>query len=140
MPMTEQKAQTTGVRELSHEECLRHLSSNRVGRVAVVTPSRQPLMFPVNYAFDEGVVVFKTGAGTKLTLASQALVAFEIDGWDETSKSGWSVLVQGVAHDISGSLDAPSKRLRRLPVRPLAPGARERWVGIWANEITGRYF
>ena len=25
-------------------------------------------------------------------------------------------------------------------VRPMAPGSREYWVGIWADEITGRRF
>jgi len=138
--MHEVESHPVEIRELSQDECLRHLRAQRLGRVAVVTPAGQPLIFPVNFVFDEGVIVFKTAPGTKLALATQAVVAFEIDGWDEASSSGWSVLVQGVAHDVSANHDFRSERLRRLEVKPMAPGARERWVGIWADEITGRYF
>jgi nitroimidazol reductase NimA-like FMN-containing flavoprotein (pyridoxamine 5'-phosphate oxidase superfamily) len=138
MPTTDTRHD--GLEALSHEECLRHLTTETVGRVAVVTPHGQPLIFPVNYAFDEAVIVFKTAPGTKLALAAQALVAFEIDGWNRASNSGWSVLVQGVAHELSGNHDHRSERIRRLEVRPMAPGERDHWVAIWANEISGRAF
>jgi nitroimidazol reductase NimA-like FMN-containing flavoprotein (pyridoxamine 5'-phosphate oxidase superfamily) len=138
--MTTLQSRNTELRELGAAECRRLLEAQDVGRIAVVARNGQPLIFPVNYAFDEGVIVFKTSPGAKLALAPQALVAFEIDGWDRSSNSGWSVLVQGVAHDVTRTFDAPSSRLRRLRVDPMAPGARESWIGIWANEISGRAF
>jgi nitroimidazol reductase NimA-like FMN-containing flavoprotein (pyridoxamine 5'-phosphate oxidase superfamily) len=128
------------VKTLSSERCLQLLRRHEVGRLAVVATNGQPLIFPVNYAFDEGKIVFRTARGTKEQLATQSLVAFETDGWDASRSSGWSVLVQGVAHDVTFAADAPSTRLRRLEVRPMAPGEHARWIGIWANEITGRYF
>jgi nitroimidazol reductase NimA-like FMN-containing flavoprotein (pyridoxamine 5'-phosphate oxidase superfamily) len=138
--MTTPQSKTTDLRELSAAECRRLLEAQDVGRIAIVTRNGQPLIFPVNYVFDEGVVVFKTNAGAKLALAPQALVAFEIDGWDRSSNSGWSVLVQGVAHDVTRTFDFPSSRLRRLQVDPMAPGERQNWIGVWANEISGRAF
>jgi hypothetical protein len=30
--------------------------------------------------------------------------------------------------------------MRYWPVRPMAPGSRESWIGIWVTEITGRWF
>jgi hypothetical protein len=106
----------------------------------VVDREVRPLIFPINYFFDEGVVVFRTALGTKLDLAPGAYVGFEIDGWDPDQGVGWSVLVKGIAHDITQPRGAPTGRMRYWPVHPVAPGSHEHWVGIWANEITGRRF
>ena len=121
-------------------ECVRLLRSNKLGRIALVDRQRRPLIFPVNYFFDEGVVVFRSGPGTKLDLAPGALVGFEIDSWDQEAGIGWSVLVKGIGHDITEPRGAPTARMRYWPVRPAAPGSRQHWIGIWANEISGRRF
>ena len=67
---------------LSDAECVKLLRSHDLGRIAVVDREVQPLIFPINYFFDEGVVVFRTAPGTKLALAPGAHVGFEIDSWD----------------------------------------------------------
>ena len=121
-------------------ECVKRLRSNDIGRIALVDRDVRPLIFPVNYFFDEGAVVFRTGKGSKLELAPGANVCFEIDGWDHDQGLGWSVVVKGVAHDITQPRGMPTGRMHFWPVRPLAPGSREHWIGIWANEITGRWF
>jgi nitroimidazol reductase NimA-like FMN-containing flavoprotein (pyridoxamine 5'-phosphate oxidase superfamily) len=121
-------------------ECVQRLRSNDIGRLALVDREVRPLIFPVNYFFDEGVVVFRTAEGTKLDLAPGAYVCFEIDGWDPDTGLGWSVLAKGIAHDITHPRGAPSGRMRFWPVRPLAPGSREHWIGVWVNEISGRWF
>jgi nitroimidazol reductase NimA-like FMN-containing flavoprotein (pyridoxamine 5'-phosphate oxidase superfamily) len=123
---------------LSDAECVKLLRSHDLGRIAVVDREVRPLIFPINYFFDEGVVVFRTAPGSKLDLAPGAYVGFEIDGWDPDQGVGWSVLVKGIAHDITQPRGAPTGRLRFWPVHPVAPGPREHWVGIWVNEITGR--
>ena len=121
-------------------ECVRLLRANDVGRIAVVDREARPLIFPINYFFDEGVVLFRTAAGTKLDLAPGMHVAFEIDDWDPGTGVGWSVLVRGIAHDVTQPRGMPTARMRHWPVRPLAPGSHEHWIGIWANEISGRRF
>jgi uncharacterized protein len=121
-------------------ECVKALRAHDLGRIAVVDREVRPLIFPVNYFFDEGVIVFRTAPGTKLDLAPGAHVGFEIDGWDPGQGIGWSVLVKGVARDITHPRGAPTGRMRFWPVRPMAPGSREHWVGISADEITGRRF
>ena len=125
---------------LADAECVRLLRMHDVGRLGVVDENVRPLIFPVNYFFDEGVVVFRTAPGSKLDLAPGAYVCFEIDGWDEEAGGGWSVLVKGIAHDFTDPRGAPTGRMRFWPVRPMAPGSREHWVGVWAGEITGRRF
>jgi uncharacterized protein len=125
---------------LGEGECVKMLRSHDLGRIALVDRDVRPLIFPINYFFDEGVIVFRTGLGTKLDLAPGAYVSFEIDGWDPDQGFGWSVLVKGIAHDLTNPRGAPTGRMRFWPVRPMAPGSREHWVGIWVNEITGRKF
>lgn len=125
---------------ISDQECVKLLRSHQLGRIALVGPERDPLIFPVNYFFDEGIVVFRTDPGTKLDLAPGAHVSFEIDGWGPEPGAGWSVVVKGICHDITAPDDARSQRMHYWPVKPIAPGAKEHWIGIWANEISGRRF
>jgi len=131
---------STAIEEMSERECLHLLRTHDLGRLGIVDGEARPLIFPVNYVFDEGIVVFRTGAGSKLNLAPGAPVCFEIDGWAPGAGIGWSVLVKGTAHDITQSRGMPTGRMKLLPVEPAAPGSREHWIGIWANEITGRKF
>src|ERR1700674_5480420 len=118
----------------------RLLRSHDLGRIAVVYREVRPLIFHIIFFCDEGVIAFRTAPGAKLDLAPGAHVGFEIDGWDADQGVGWSVLVKGIAHDITHPRGAPTGRMRFWPVHPVAPGSREHWVGIWANEISGRRF
>jgi nitroimidazol reductase NimA-like FMN-containing flavoprotein (pyridoxamine 5'-phosphate oxidase superfamily) len=123
--------------ELSVEECLELLGAHSFGRLAVIVDGH-PIVFPVNYALDGEAVVFRTARGTKLSGAALGQVAFEIDGVDETTQTGWSVIVQGVGNEITSTLDERSERLRTLEVQPWVPGERPHWVGILAQSVTGR--
>jgi uncharacterized protein len=123
--------------DLSPQECLELLGQASLGRIAVIE-NNQPIIFPVNYAFDDGTIVFRTDPGTKLATAPLARVAFEIDEVDTASRSGWSVVVQGVGEDITDSVDTSSDRLLRLTVDTWVPGGRDHWVKIVPRSITGR--
>ena len=117
-------------------DCVKLLRAHSLGRVALVDHHGRPEVFPVNYFFDEGKVVFRTDPGTKLDLAKGSHVAFEIDGWDAETSTAWSVIVKGVSHEIVDPERA--RRIRAWPVRPIAEGGKLHFVGVWANEITGR--
>jgi nitroimidazol reductase NimA-like FMN-containing flavoprotein (pyridoxamine 5'-phosphate oxidase superfamily) len=121
------------------QECLRLLGLHRLGRVAIDVDGR-PQVFPVNYAVSGRVVAFRTAPGTKLANAPMSHVAFEIDDYDSTTGAGWSVMVKGIAYEITEALDPDSVEARRQLVRPMAPGQRDRWVAIRPDEITGRRF
>lgn len=125
--------------KLSQKECLRLLATKDLGRLAIVVDG-QPLIFPVNYAMDDRVVVFRTGPGLKLERGPYTRAAFEVDEVDRRSGVAWSVMVQGTTQDISDSIDPRSTRLRKLAVRPAAPGSKSRWMGVYAEQITGRRF
>lgn len=124
---------------LSQKECLRLLATKDLGRLAIAVDG-QPLIFPVNYVMEDRVVVFRTGPGLKLERGPYTRVAFEVDDVDRRTGVAWSVMVQGTAQDISESIDARSTRLRKLAVHPVAPGSKSRWMGVYAERITGRRF
>jgi len=99
-----------------------------------------PQIFPVNYAYEDRVVVFRTSPGVKLERGPYTKAAFEVDDVDRKNGVAWSVVVHGTAQEISDAMDTLAQRLRRLVVRPQAPGARTRWMAVYADTITGRRF
>ncbi len=113
---------------IAEKECVDLLERHHLGRI-VLLAGEQPLIFPVNYAYGDRVIAFRTGPGIKLATASHAHVAFEIDDFDPHTGAGWSVVVQGVAYEITDAVDRQSQLARRLHVRPLAPGQRDHWIG-----------
>jgi len=124
---------------LDEQQCQHLLASKDIGRIAFSVQG-EPEIFPVNYAADGSTVVFRTGEGTKLQLAVMLRVAFEVDDWDPATGVGWSVVVKGVAEEITSGIDPFAMALRSRRVVPLAPGVREYWIAVYPGEITGRRF
>ncbi len=129
----------TSLETMAEEECIDLLLRHNLGRIAVLA-GEQPLIFPVNYAYGDRVIAVRTGPGTKLATAPNARVAFEIDNYDPSTGVGWSVLVQGVAYEITGAVDRQSRLARDLQVHPLAPGQHDHWIGIHPTDMSGRRF
>jgi len=124
------------VQELTRSECFELLAGGQLGRVAV-TDDRGPVVFPVNYVLDRHTVVFRTEPGTKLHAAGlRRRVCFEADGTDAAARTGWSVIVRGEITEVTDR--AELARLRELPLRVWAPGARDRYVRILPAALTGR--
>lgn len=135
---TETDPEAEHLEELTFEEIAYLLSTEAVGRLAVVS-DHYPQVFPVNYRMDGHTVVFRTNDGTKLDAANHANVAFEVDHFDPDTRSGWSVLIQGLAEDITDHRPSESKRrAERLDLEPWAGGDRPRLVRVIPAHITGR--
>ncbi len=126
----------TGLEILSREECVALLERATIGRVAIVTTDGRPLVFPVNFAVDVGVIVFRTDTGTKLHGARRGPIAFECDGIDLIYHTGWSVLATGLAEEVVNP--AELARLSRLPLGPWCPGAKSTWLRLRPRMLTGR--
>jgi len=125
-----------GWQELTKSECFELLAREQLGRVAVVD-DRGPMIFPVNFVLDRHMVVLRTDEGTKLNAAIKgSRVAFEIDGADPVTRTGWSVLVRGEAVEVTDP--AELARLRKLPLHPWAPGAKAHYARILPATLTGR--
>ncbi len=125
--------------ELSVDECWDRLRSGTLGRIAIVRGG-EPEVYPFNYAAEAPQLVFRTEAGSLLARAAGTRAAFEIDGYDEGSGEGWSVLAHGTVHDIDETLDRVSESLRRLTVHTVAPGRRHHWMALYVDAVSGRRF
>ncbi len=126
-----------GLEMLPFDVCLRLLGSVPVGRVGFVADG-EVLVLPVNHVLDGHDVVFRTGHGSKLSAAGGGRpVTFEADDYDERTRSGWSVLVNGEAEPVYE--DTEVDRLERHGLRPWTSGAeRPFWIRIRALSVTGR--
>ncbi len=129
----------TSFRPLSRLRCLELLATARVGRVGV-SVGALPAILPVNFTLLGGLVIFRTVPGTKLDAAlARAVVAFEADAHDPGGSWGWSVLVQGMASEIT----TPSilAGVRRLDLEAWAlPDAARRYVAVETTVVSGRAF
>lgn len=127
----------TGLFKLTEEQCVEVLEASSIGRIVFVDGD-QPLALPVNFAWFEGSVVFRTGEGQKLHAATLGQrVAFEVDEIDNTTHAGLSVLVKGTAHAVDDW--AEQEQLEQLAVRPWQRQPwRKGWIRITPSEITGR--
>jgi len=125
------------LRTLSPAECFDLLEPGGIGRVGF-TSADGIMMLPVNFALTEKTIIFRTAPDTLLALYSAAQVSFEADRLDEALHAGWSVLVQGRAHQVTDEREV--KRLQnRTHLQPWAAGARDVYVRITPTRISGRH-
>ncbi len=126
----------TGLEVLPEDDCWQLMAGSTVGRLAV-SIANEPDIFPVNYAVDHRTVVISTDAGTKLAAAVLGRsVAFEVDGLDADSHTGWSIVVHGKAEEIEGVIERIAAG--DLGIKTWAERDKERFVRIVPSEITGR--
>jgi nitroimidazol reductase NimA-like FMN-containing flavoprotein (pyridoxamine 5'-phosphate oxidase superfamily) len=126
----------TWLQILALPDCWRLVGTMPVGRIAL-QGDRGPDIFPVNFALDGETIVFRTERGTKLSrLTDGADVAFEVDGIDVDSQSGWSVVLKGHAHQIRDPDELAA--LAKLPLRYWAPGLKPHWIRVVPRDVTGR--
>jgi uncharacterized protein len=124
--------------DLDRAECLRLLASHSLGRLAI-SRNGPPVVRPVNYVFDERSqsIVFRSGPGSKLhSVLGAGEATFEIDGFAEDRRSGWSVIVSGRVEEIVSR--AEIDRLSCLGLDPLAPGRHQFWIALRAYTVSGR--
>jgi nitroimidazol reductase NimA-like FMN-containing flavoprotein (pyridoxamine 5'-phosphate oxidase superfamily) len=97
---------------LDRDVAIALLGGQGVCRV-VFTVDALPAVLPVNYAVDSGVIVLSTVAGARLASAADGgVLAVQVDDLDRESRTGWSVVVTGVADVLAEG--ATWSRVRRL--------------------------
>jgi len=122
---------------IAEDECLELLRTARVGRV-IVSMDALPAAFPVNFRVVDRRIVFRTGAGTKLSAAAEhAVLGFEVDEIDVERRTGWSVLVVGM-----GTVVTEPAVIRTLDLAGVdswwASGASAHYVVIELGRVSGR--
>ena len=122
--------------DLRREECLELLAAGVVGRI-VHSDAALPAAHPVTYCLDRDEVVFRTGDGSTLATATRRnVVGFEIDSYDESTRTGWSVLGVGVAYEVADP-DRLAALVERMPP-PWAPGRTGHTIAVPLQRLTGR--
>ncbi len=126
-----------GLEVMTTAECDHLLATTAIGRIGFIADG-DVVILPINFQFVGGTVVFRTGTGSKLSAAlMHRPVAFEIDSFDVSLHSGWSVLVKGVVSEITDPAELASIATTNL--KPWVDTVdRDRWVRIRPDEITGR--
>ena len=126
----------TWMEHLSQRECWDLLANTPVGRIGVLIDSA-PEIYPVNHVVDGQTIVFRTERGGKLRgLVRSPAVCFEVDGIDEATKTGWSVLVKGRGREVTAVDEV--RRLLDLDLRYWSGGQKPHWIRIEPAEVTGR--
>jgi uncharacterized protein len=123
--------------QLPRDECLELMASVPVGRV-IYTRRALPAVELVSFAFDSGDIVLRTDPSGRLAAAARgAVVAFQADCLDHANQAGWSVTAIGP----SGEVTDPGEisRLRTIGLSSWVPGARDHFIRISPEILTGRY-
>jgi hypothetical protein len=118
--------------QLDRATCVALLATQPVGRL--VLGAHDPPVVVVNYVVDRESIVFRSDAGPRVAAIVDSSVVFEVDMYDERTRSGWSVVVRGTARDVTSSARAD----RGVDVDTWAPGPKSCWIGIPIEEVTGR--
>ncbi len=125
-----------GLEILSTDECWQLLQDAAVGRVAFVDAG-EPVVLPVTHGVHGHSIVFRSGSGTKLEAAAMSQpLAFEVDGWDDTYRTGWSVLARGVGETVYDDDDISVFDGGNEPW--LDSAAAGTWVRLRVDEVSGR--
>ena len=114
--------------QLDRATCLTLMTTQHVGRLVV--EGDDPAVIPVNFRLVDGVITFRTAAGSHADQAVEQPAMFEVDMFDDRTRSGWSVLVRGRL--------APTPADDSTTIDTWAPGEHERWMIVTVEEVTGR--
>ncbi|HEV8627036.1 MAG TPA: pyridoxamine 5'-phosphate oxidase family protein [Acidimicrobiia bacterium] len=126
--------QEATVETLDRETCLRLLATQRIGRLAVQAgPDVGPHVVPVNYTLLRGSIVLRSAPGTKRTRLVTEPVTFEVDTFDPFLRTGWSVVVEGLAYEASDR-----EMEEDIDLDPLVERQNSRWVRLVPRSISGR--
>lgn len=117
--------------DLDEATCWGLLETVSVGRLAWVDADG-PVVVPVNLSVSAGSVVIRTAAYSTIAReVDDSRVAVEVDLFDGEQRTGWSVLVRGVARVLMEP--APADAPTAWPT-----GSKSATVRIRPTKVTGR--
>jgi nitroimidazol reductase NimA-like FMN-containing flavoprotein (pyridoxamine 5'-phosphate oxidase superfamily) len=120
--------------ELSRAECRELLGDRGTGRVAFCDDDGQ-VVLPVHYVVTaDGSIVFRTAPQSVMARRLDgARAVIQVDGVDDVTRSGWSVLVRGRSRHLDRDDLGTHSRPETWP-----GGLRSQLVAIALDTVTGR--
>jgi Pyridoxamine 5'-phosphate oxidase len=132
------KLDPRGSTVLGEDACRRRLEHEAaaagIGRVAI-NGDRSPYVIPVNFTVIRGAIVIRLGTGWAAFHLDGAAVTFEADQATASQRSGWSVVVEGVARIVP--YDDVARLGANLPT-PMVTLPGMRVFEIVPFKVTGR--
>ena len=120
---------------LSKRDAIALLSTVSVGRV-VFTVGALPAIVPVAFAVHGDAIVMRTSSESRLARAAPGgVLAFEVDDVDPATRTGWSVVVTGLASTVS---DPVERAIIDGMVETFAPGKIDACIRLPLTVVTGR--
>ena len=117
-------------------ECRRLLGTASLGRIAF-TDEAMPAIQPASFAVRGDDVFIPTGLGSKMAAGSRgAVLAFEVDDYDLTRRTGWNVTVIGPSRLISDP--GHVRALDALGALPWAPATTHCYIALHMALVRGR--
>lgn len=124
-------------RVISPDRCLELLHGQVIGRVAWAGTEGIQIL-PVTFAVRKPGIVFRTAPyGLLAELRDQDQAAFEVDGFDTATQSGWSVVVHGRPRAVADAGDLVELWRDNDPM-PWPPGTRNLFIAITLDHLSGR--
>ena len=122
--------------KLTEAEAVELLGTQEVGRL-VFTRWALPAVVPVNFVLRGGAIWIWTASASSMWQAVRgSVVAFEVDQLDAATRSGWSVVVLGVAELVTRPEEIDGAR--RHGPEPWIPGRKEHLLRIPLKLVSGR--
>ena len=122
-----------GFVELPEAKSMSLLSSVPFGRV-VFSRDALPAIRPVNHIVDDGSIIIRTHLGAAVLSAVGMVVAYEADSIDPVSRTGWSVIVLGLAKPV---LDRDEAARFERELKPWVRGTMDHVIRIVPELVTG---
>lgn len=123
--------------ELRYRDCIDLLARTRLGRCAFCTP-QGPVIVPVNHVVHDNAVIIRTSPYSQLgLLGGSGRLAYEVDGYDPASHSGWSVVATGPCERVDTQAEREFLQAFHDP-DPWARGMRTLYLRLRWDQLTGR--
>ena len=130
--MTDQRS----LHELTRAEAMALLASVQIGRL-VFTHQALPAIRPVNHLIEDSKIVIGLTPGSAIAATAEAggtVVAYEADILDPDQRTGWTVIIVGVAR-LESDTDAAERY--RTTLQPWLSGSMQDIVTISSDVVTG---
>ena len=122
-----------GLLRLPEAKSLSLLAGVPFGRV-VFSRDALPAIRPVNHIVDGGSIIIRTHLGAAVLSAIGMVVGYEADSIDPVTRTGWSVIVIGLAKRV---VDVDEAARFEQELKPWVSGTMDHVIRIVPEMVTG---